>query len=349
MTNNPALGLLASLPVELRLQIWKYLSLNHDEIKDGGKSPSQKLAILYTSRQINHEASAIIYANIDLHFTIEPHYDRKSWLRISTNLGTAYALHDTADAVHRGFDKLPYQNLHGIHISIQAPNPRDPGQIVNLFKKSTHLVTLLQPSRLPPLIIQLSNTPTTKWTHPTTHQPLKSVARDRPKRHPIVDPILDRTTDEAFITCDDSRLALCAFLPLRNARSAHILTPPDMQRQEPFLSNLIEVWTDEGPFGTWLDPTYEWNDTKLQERVDIVFTDLDLELDMLPGATADMLRLERFAEWYGEGWGESAYEREYERILKSWTERKYWRDIKAEKLNWRYGIMRALNPGSLYC
>lgn len=350
MTNNPGLGLLAALPVELRLQIWNRLPLDRDEIEDGANPPRQKLAILYTSGQINREASAIVYVNIDLQFSIHPDYDRKSWLRVSTNLGTDYALQDINDAMHRGFDKLPYEKLRGIHFDIKAPNRRDPAQVFCLFKKCTDLVTLLQSAKraLPDMALRLSDsTPDAKWT--VDGAPQKSVACDRPRSFPIVDKIIDRQDDQAFIYCDDSQIVLCAFLPLRNVRSAQIFLPNDMERQEPFLNSLEDVWTDEGPFGTYLDPDYGWNDTKLQERLDLIFTDLDLELDMLPGETANMLRLERFAAWYtDEAGGKSPYERDYERIIKSWTDRKYTRDTRAEKLNWRYGMMRALNPRSLY-
>ena len=349
MTNNPALGLLASLPVELRLQIWGHLPLDRDELKQGEKPPRQKLAILYTNRQINREASAKVYANIDLQFSIDPSYDRKAWLRIGNNLGTEYVLQDTNDALKLGFNNLPYAKLRGVHFDIEAPNRRDPGQVFCLYKKCTDLVTLLQSTKycLPDITLRLSDTTAAKWT--VDGAPQKSVACDRPRNIPLVDQIIDRQTDQAYIYCDDSQIVLCAFLRLRNARSAQILIPHDMQRQGSFLDNLEDAWTDEGPFGSYIDPTYAWNDTRLQERLDIIFTDLDLELDMLPGKTADMLRLERCSAWYtDEAGGDSPYEKEYERIIKAWTERQYSRDTKVEKLNLRYGLMRALNPRSLY-
>ena len=346
---NPALGRLASLPLELRLQIWNYLPLDLDGVKDEGKPPRQHLAILYTSRQINHEASTIVYANLDLQFTIDPYYNRKAWLYIKTNFGTDYALRDIDDAVKRGFDKLPYSKLRRIQIDIKAPHRRDPGQIVSLYKKCTMLATLLEHAQdsLPDLSLRFSDSPSAKWT--VDNAPQKSVACDRPRRVPAVDPIIDRPDNEASIYCDDSQIVLCAFLRLRNARSAQISIPDDMQRPDPFFTSLENIWTDEDPFGTYLDPDYTWNDTKLQERMDITFTDLDLELDMLPGPTADMLRLERFSGWYAdEAGGHSPYEREYGRILSSWTGWKQSRDKVAQKLNWRYGVMRALNPRSLY-
>ena len=349
MSSTPGLGLLASLPAELRLEIWKHLPLDRDEIGHGDKPPRQKLAILYTSRQINHEASAVVYANIDLEFFIDPRYSRKSWLRVKTNLGTDYALQDINDAEQLGFSKLPYEKLRRIHFDIEAPNRRDPAQVVCLYNKCTSLVTLLQSAThgLPDLTLRLSDSAVAKWT--VDGAPQKSVAWDRPRNTPIVDEILDRADHEAYIFDDDSKLVLVAFVRLREARSAHIFIPDDMEREERFLARLESLWTDEGLFGTYLDPEYSWNDTALQERMDITFTDLDLELDMLPGATADMLRLDRFSAWYtDEAGGESPYEKEYERIIKSWPHGKDFRDEKVEKLNWRYGIMRALNPRSFY-
>lgn len=46
--------------------------------------------------------------------------------------------------------------------------------------------------------------------------------------------------------------------------------------------------------------------------------DLDIELDVLPSVTANMLRLERFSSWCSNGYGsESRYERRLERILRN--------------------------------
>jgi hypothetical protein len=46
--------------------------------------------------------------------------------------------------------------------------------------------------------------------------------------------------------------------------------------------------------------------------------DLDIELDLLPGITANMMHLERFSSWYTDGLGSgSKYERGPERILKT--------------------------------
>ena len=253
------------------------------------------------------------------------------------------------DAVKRGFETLPYAKLRGVHFDIKAPNRRDPGQVFCLYKKCTDLVTLLQFTKyyLPDLTLRLSDTTSAKWT--VDGEPQKSVACDRPRNIPVVDEIIDRQTDQAYIYCDDSQIVLCAFLRIRNARSAQILIPDDMQRQQAFLDKMEDAWTDEGPFGIYTDPDYAWNDTRLQERLDIIFTDLDLELDMLPGKTADMLRLERCSAWYtDEAGGDSPYEKEYERIIKAWTDRQCLRDTKMEKLNLRYGMMRALNPRSLY-
>ena len=326
--------------------------MDRDEIKNEEKPPSQKLAILYTSRQINREAFRPVYANIDLKFCIDPYYDRKSWLRIETNLGTKHIIQGLDDPVKRKFCNLPYAYLRGVHIDIQAPNRRDPGQVVCLFKKCTNLVTLLLSEHtrwyIPDLTLQLSDSAEAKWT--VDGEPQMSVAYDRPRSvPPAVDPIIDRPNDEAYIYCDDSQIVMCAFLRIRNAKSGQIIIPPDMERQTVFLHNLADLWSDDGPFGGFTDPAHSWNDIKLQERLDMIFTELDLELDVLPGATADMLRLERCAEWYvDEAGGSSPYEKEYERITKAWTHRERYRDKNLERLNWRYGIMRALNPRSLY-
>ena len=87
----------------------------------------------------------------------------------------------------------------------------------------------------------------------------------------------------------------------------------------------------------------EWDDWGIQEDLDDLSVDLDLELDVLPGKTANMMRLHRFTTWYTPRLGSDyKYVEEYERIIKSHN--RYMVSEEAlRRLNWRYGAMRAFN------
>lgn len=115
-----SLGRLASLPIELRDQVWAYLSIR------------SRLALLRTSRQLYTEGSSVLYKDADLQFNIEPRYEYKSWLRVRINFEAPWALQSLGQAITRGFDKLPFERIREIRINIEAPNSDDPGQLVCL-------------------------------------------------------------------------------------------------------------------------------------------------------------------------------------------------------------------------
>ena len=59
------------------------------------------------------------------------------------------------------------------------------------------------------------------------------------------------------------------------------------------------------------------------------------------------MRLDRFSSWYTDKLGgESKYEGEYERIIKTWTN-SFVQSRRIGKLQWRYRAMRVYNPRSL--
>jgi hypothetical protein len=85
-----------------------------------------------------------------------------------------------------------------------------------------------------------------------------------------------------------------------------------------FFDNMETVLVHKEEFETWLDADDPWNDKSLQGNQDQMFMDLDIELDLLPGITANMIHLEHFSSWYTDGLGSgSRYERGLERILKT--------------------------------
>ncbi|KAL9099555.1 MAG: hypothetical protein Q9163_004962 [Psora crenata] len=344
MAQSSSLGMLALLPMELRAQIWDYLSLRPGRFE--AESPQLKLAFLQASRQVYREASAMVYRDVVLQFHIDPKYQYKSWLTVEGNFGARWSLQTPEDAMKRGYNNLPYEKLRKIQINIEAPYRRDPGQVVCLHKKCVDLVALLECAKhgLPDLELSFLKSLSADWS--LEGKPQKSVAIDRVKRYPPKDMIIDRN-NATEITADDAEIVLMAFSRLRNARSTKACVPIDMHRDDYLFYNIAETITEKEPVGTYLNPDDLHNDRELQEDLDEISIDLDIELDMLPGPTANMMRLDRFSSWYADSLGgESKYEREYERIMKTWRN-SFLKPIRMRTLQWRYGFMRACNPRSL--
>lgn len=341
----PSPGVLASLPTELRYQIWDYLSLKSCRFESN--PPQLKLAILQVSRQTYGEAFAVVYDDVVLQIIIGPKYKYKSWLTIETNFGATWSLQNLDDAMKRGFDQLPYEKLRMIQINIEAPDRRDPGQIICLHRKCGALAALLGNAKhgLPDIELHLLDSTSAKWS--LKGKPQQSVAVDRERRYPPQDAIIDRTNEVASMFEDDIEIVLFAFSRIRNARSFKILIPADVHGDDSFINYMAELMMKRDPVGSYLVPIDGGNNAAIQRAYDEISMNLDVELDILPGITASMLRLDRFSSWYTDKLGgESKYERECERIIKAWKCPVMRRSL-MERLQLRYTAMRAFNPGSL--
>ncbi|MCJ1387661.1 hypothetical protein MMC18_000504 [Xylographa bjoerkii] len=351
MPFDSSLGNLSFLPLEIRLEIWGHLSLFPIQCGAGGAaSPTSReprLAFLHTSRRIYNEVSNHLYKDIILRFQVFPEYQYRSWLTVESNSGTRWHLQDLDDAVSRGFGKLPYEKLKGIQVEIGAPCRRDPGQIVCLWKKCLDLVGLLEQADhgVSSLEIYLKDSTLAKWS--VDGEPQKSAAVDRVRSDPPRNSITDRSNEQTDILNEDYVIALTAFQRLRNVQRPKVYLPETIVWDDAFACNIESVMVKKGSFGTWLDADDAWDEKSIQDEIDQTFMDLDLELDLLPGITASMMRLERFSSWYTDGLGsESKYERELERITKTWSTscRNY---NEPKHIEFRYEAMRALNPRSL--
>ena len=336
MLFDTSLGNMSYLPPEIRLQIWDHLSLypiqraETDPVSPTSRQP--RLAFLQISNRIYDEASRHIYKDVVLRFQVFPEYQYRSWLTVESNAGTKWHLQDLDDAVSRGFGKLPYEKLKGIRVEIHAPHRRDPGQVVCLWKKCLDLARLLEQANhgLPNVEIHLKDSTWAKWS--VDGKPQKSLA---------VDCINGEDNDE------DYEIVLTAFYRLRNVQTAKVYLPEDMVYNN-YTYNIGIVLEQEEAFGTSLDADDPWNDKILQKDQDQMFMDLDVELDLLPGNTANMMRLERFSSWYTDGLdSESKYERELERILKT-RSALYYNDNIPHYIQIRHAAMRTFYPRSLY-
>ncbi|KAL8760300.1 MAG: hypothetical protein Q9199_000082 [Rusavskia elegans] len=330
MEHNPSLGTFTLLPRELRDQIWECLSVQ------------RRFANFQTSRQIYTEATQAFYNVQILQFHISPEYQYKSWLTLETNFDAKWpprllVLQSLSRALQQGFDKLPFEKLKKIQINVGAPDTADPGQIICLHKKCVDLAVLLEHAKhgLPDIEINLLDSASANadwWDY-------------RPKTSMLYQLDLDLNNSETRNDIQDDQIVLYAFFHLRNARSAKISGPE--QPQDYFYENVAQSLEEKEPFGTYPDTGDFWGDENLQEDRDQLFMHLDLDLDLLPGPTANMMRLDRFSSWYTNAFGsESRYEKEYERIIKTWTDyglssRRLW------SLFRRFARMRASNPKSM--
>lgn len=313
MYRHLSLGNLSRFPPEIRLQIWDDLlhSIQYETDPVPATSKQARFSILQTSHWIHGEVSTLVYKDVSLRFQVLPEYQYQSWLTIECNAGKKWHLQNWNDALSRGFVKLPYEKLKGIQVEIFAPCRMDPGQIVCLWKKCLDLARLLEHSGrgLPNFEIHLKDSTGAKWFF--DDKPQSSVAVDRSKRFPPRDKVIDRSNEQSHIKDKDYKIALTPFCRHRNVKSAKIYLPEDMGFDKQFAYNMEKVLVQKEIFGHWLNVDDPWDDKSLQDNQDQMFMDLDIELDMLPGITANMMCLERFSSWYTDRSGsESKYERE---------------------------------------
>ena len=307
LNTNTSLGKFASLPLELREQIWGCISwpssacssslhpqmptqstqsglefsqVSPQQLQTPVQSIPSRLAFLQASSQINAEASTAAYKNLVLEIFVSPACKHKHWLRVECSYGITWDLESVDEALRRGFDHLPYERLEKIQINIEAPNRRDPGQIVCLHKNCVDLLSLLEhaPHGLPNVEINLIDSTTGKWF--LDDNPQASVTSFRKRRWP-----------QLTIGEDDADVALFVFARLRNVRHVTITLPYDMEYREFYTTNLANAMMSPKPLGTNVDESDAWNDDEIQQDWDELWMSLEEEFDVLPGHTADHTNL----------------------------------------------------------
>lgn len=323
------IGKLANLPAEVRAEVWENLRSQDDNMKT-------PMSILRTCRQLYHEISHHIYPKEILTFKLSPIYDRKSWISVTSSFGTTM-LESSSHAKSLGFKDLPYHHLKGIEIQIEAPDPRDPGQLFNLWSKARSLVDLLlgERGRLPEVAIHLLATSSYSWF-------LDGNLQSSSIPHPRGDYI-------------DAGVILLELCRIRNCK-AEIHVPPALKGNatlDKYLEFFEFVIGLDKPFGTFFHKEGDgtWADDATAECLDSNFVELHNALDELRGPTAAMMRLERFRDWYDDNClgGASSYLGELERILKTsvGAEEEGGNgvvDDKVARIKWRHRLMVAFNP-----
>lgn len=308
MAQNLELGILTALPRELRDRIWEYL------LRDGS------FTFIQTSHQVLTEASPIrnriMYNNAVLKFRVSPTYRYKSWLSVEFHSASEKILQDLGHAKRSGFFDFHFEKMCKIVINIEAPDDwEDAGQLICLYKKCVDLASLLENAKkgLPRIEIYLREPSESKWIERS------STIRCFLDQHFAYEPTVKEYNllGNDFIF-DPPEIVLYAFYRLRNARSAEIRGPSDRFHAGKY-DNELSGLTHPIPF----NPDLDADDLEEQQLADQLFVELDLALDLLPGNTANMLRLARFSSWYDDESGsDSSYERELKRIIKMWPSRR---------------------------
>lgn len=308
MALNPGLGILTAFPRELRDRIWEYL------LRDSS------LTFIQTSHQILTEASPIrhriMYNNAVLKFRVSPTYHYKSWLSVEFNSASEKILQDLSHAKRIGFFDFHFEKMNKIVINIEAPDDwKDAGQQICLYKKCVALASLLENAKkgLPRIEIHLIEPSESKWSEGSST--ISCFLRQHFAYEPTVEEYNLLGNHFMF---DPPEIVLQAFYRLRNARSAEICAPSDRFHAGKY-DNELSGLTHPVPF----NPDLDADDLEEQQLADQLFVELDLALDLLPGNTANMLRLARFSSWYDDASGsDSSYEREMKRIIKMWPSRR---------------------------
>lgn len=285
-----------------------------------------------------------------MQFHIGPKYQYKSWLDLENNFGVKWPLTSLDDSIKRGFGNLPYHKLKRIQINIEAPEMRDPGQVLCLHKKCTNLAELLEQAKqgLPDIEISLFDSSSAQWSL-ESGEAQRSIWVDRRKHYPPEFNKFDTGRENIFNRVYDYIVVLQTFSRLRNARSAIIHSPNNMRIDHNFMEGIALTLMEREPTGSYLDADDSWDDATLQKEMDEIYMGLDLDLDVLPGPTANWMRLDRFSCWYSDKFGgESKYEKEYIRLTGTLTD-----DRAISRWKWslykRYACLLAFNPTKPTC
>ncbi|KUJ15144.1 uncharacterized protein LY89DRAFT_783350 [Mollisia scopiformis] len=250
------------------------------------------LAILRACQQLNEEIAIPLYEKETLQIRVES--DRTKWLAIESSLGASWTIPNIQHPLCESFKNLPYGELQGIQIWIDAPE--NITQLFCISRNVRHLVNLLdQAGKLPAVSIHLSNTSNKTWAEQDG-----TAQRSLPGRY----------------AKPDYFVALLPFCRLRNISQASLHVPNGFIEEGNVDLQLMEqVMGRNMPFGSFTgDDEQIWYDNEMQTDLDDIYMHLERELDTMTGLDPNMLRLERFMSWYDDN-GESEYVREFQRML----------------------------------
>lgn len=342
------LGKLRELPGEIRAKIWR--ELRPSKGTSSGWTTEQRtesLGILRAGRQLNEEIIPYLYDNETLY--IEVLSEWSEWLTINNSTGTTWRIPNTRHPYRDALSKLPFKKLSAIEITINAPDQGNTAQFLTLFKHTRELAALLEQAEgLPQFTIRLCDTESGQWSQ--DGKPQKTISMGC--FTPIFEP--------------DYRPVLLQFARLRSIQKVTVQIAnrfPVLDRDVSWLENMIDVLNRKEPFGSfkteeddpWWDKAFQesscylclydetfdeyWDDEVIQRRLNNLYYEYESVLDVLPGQTADMMRLERFMYWYNST-GESEYVNNWEGICSCKEDD----CIKLSDLNDRHDFLVTFNP-----
>ncbi|KAH6663493.1 hypothetical protein B0J14DRAFT_609124 [Halenospora varia] len=355
-TNNKPIsnmGRFFTVPPEIRLMIFHHLiDMNDEPIAQRRFAlPPRKFAILEACRELYIEFSAELYHRQTLEITLNPSFNFIQFLvKIAhTRIKTTWDIdtHKEHSSRHReAFRNFSFHRLEKIKIIIKGADPLDPGQICCLRSKTLGLIDLLtSTASLPKIEIQFLDHGEGRWCY--------GDGRDQSSLFDWESVALgiDFSSD---IFPKDFKSILLPFRKLRNVPTVSIeVSDKAFQNQkQDDINDTVKLMTSDYAFGYFhgLDDYwangYSETDGHLGFELDSHHLDFDRALDLLPGKTANMLRLDRFATWFvdGSNWKEATYVKAYER---AWAHLKECERLNNPKtLLHRFQMMMALNPGS---
>jgi len=309
------LGELRKLPPEIRVQIWKEFRPRRDA------DPPSHLAILRVCHELTEEIIPEIYDKEILRIGVGPPGSVSShWLAVENEYGAFWTIPTANHSLYRKFSRLPFKKLKRVRISIHAPETDNLAELYCLCKDVRDLVALLEQAknRLPPLDIELLDTPSGKWTF-DDGTPLKTVPE---------------TVAPDYLTI------LLPFCRLRRVPKVTIQVPANFIPEGAILQNIARLMQLKVPFGRVKHSV--WDDEQLQRSLDASWIDYEDILDEAPGPVANMLRLERFISWYRTPDGKSTYMDKYKRILSTCS--KNVSENRLMDLQSRHDFLLLLNP-----
>ncbi|PWY93019.1 hypothetical protein BO94DRAFT_460778 [Aspergillus sclerotioniger CBS 115572] len=268
-----SLGDFGKLPAELRILIWE------DLLSSG--SP----AILRTNKAIFNDIAGRLYDTLQIH--ISPSY-ADSWLQLQCNR-LRVSRHLSKLELKKKFDKfqdLPWGSLKLV-VYVYAPDPNDPGQIILLWQRLQDLVLILryagsQPSQITVRLKTHHNHP---WEQEGT---------------------INESIKYPGDTLPDFLIAFLPFCRLDGVHDVQVTTDSCTLHESPSWALLTRccnyIINDQEKEDNGLEftiPIPAFSNIKAL-RIDTGFF-LDTHLDTIPGPTANMLRRDRFAEWFTSG------------------------------------------------
>lgn len=287
------MGMFSTLPPEIRALIW-------DELLPRGRSRHKTdLAILRANSALRAEiighfrrAWKVIKFEVSCECHSE-HYD-SIHLIAKGSRSSAWDFTSADNALARGLQYLPVHKLP-IHVVIMPPSRHDPGQLICAWDSLRQLVQLLQSlkRRIKHLTIHLYD----KDVHLVSNRPSRWLHGKQERRFnfSIPDPSNGKSLP-SFIK-SDIHMLLLPFSVLQNVRRVDIRAYKELFD---FPSNGFTTT------GRWLkhvsrsfladsSPTTM---ARKQRLVDITHGYLSCRLLSIPGKTANLLRLHRFAHWF---------------------------------------------------